>query len=70
MSSSSSRRNISLYDEEKLTEEVRKYPVIYDKCHKGYMERDVVLNAWKEIAENLPFLENGNDILHKIIFYR
>ena len=50
---------LSLRQEERLSEEVKKYPVLYNKSHKGYMEKDAVRNAWEEISEKFEFLENG-----------
>ena len=36
---------LSTEQEENLCELVRQYPVIFDKCHKGYKEKDVEENA-------------------------
>ena len=36
------KNSLNLLEEEELTEEVRKYSVLYDKSHKGYMEKDAV----------------------------
>lgn len=52
----SSRKSLSLFKEEKLTEQVRNYLVIYDKSHKGYMERDVVLNV-SQVSETIRLTE-------------
>ena len=49
---------LSLVDEEKLSETVRNFPVLYDKSKKGYKERDAVQNAWTEVARSLDFIEN------------
>ena len=38
---------LNFQQEEELSEEVRKYPAIYDKSRKEHRERDVVRNAWK-----------------------
>ena len=56
----SQRKNLSLLEEEKLTEIVRDFPVLYDKSHQGYKEHDAVGNAWSEVATSLEFLENGD----------
>ena len=45
------KRSLNLLEEEELTEEVRKYPVLYDKNYKVYMEKDAVNNAWNEIVD-------------------
>ena len=34
------KKSLSLLEEEKLTEYVRDYAILYDKSHKGYMEKD------------------------------
>jgi hypothetical protein len=57
------KKHLSLLDEEKLTETIRNYPVLYDKSHKGYKERDAVSNAWREVADVLDFVENGKNFL-------
>ena len=51
--------SFSLQDEELLAEEVKLFPVLYDKTEKGYKEKDVVTNAWVIVAEKLDFIENG-----------
>ena len=53
------KKILSLLEEEKLTEKIRSYPVLYDKSHKGYKERDAISNSWKEVADVLDFIENG-----------
>ena len=45
-----------------LPEKVKHFPVLYDKQVKGYMERDVVTNAWDTVASDLEFVENGKII--------
>ena len=44
---------------ELLCEEVRKYPVLFDKSQTGYKEQVTVSNAWNAVAKELPFAENG-----------
>ena len=34
------KKFLNLLKEEELIEEVRKHPVLYDKIHQGYMEKD------------------------------
>ena len=53
---------LSLKEEEMLTEKVKHFPVLYDKQVMGYKERDVVTNAWDTVASDLGFVENGNII--------
>ena len=50
---------LSKVQEENLCELVRQYPVIFDKSHKGYKEKEVEENAWQEIASALDFLSTG-----------
>ena len=50
---------LSKVQEENLCELVRQYPVIFDKSHKGYKEKEVEENAWQEIASALDFLSIG-----------
>lgn len=51
--------SLSLKEEEKLSEIVKNYPCLYDKTSRGYKEKDVGINAWNEVAENLDFIEDG-----------
>ena len=36
--------------EEKLAETIRKFPVLYDKSQSLYEYKNIVNNAWKEVA--------------------
>ena len=45
----------------KEDEEVRNYPCIYDKSKKSYKEKDVVKNAWENVALKLDFLQDGEN---------
>ena len=56
----SAKSSLNLKEEELLCEKVRDYPVLYDKSHKGYKEKVAVENGWREVAESLDFVENGN----------
>ena len=38
---------------------VRQLPVIFDKSHRGYKEKDTEVNAWIEIVNFLDFISNG-----------
>ena len=39
------KKSLNSLEKEELTAEVRKYPVLYDKNHKVYMDKDAVNNA-------------------------
>ena len=56
---------------EELCEEVRKYPVLYDKSLTGYKERNAVANAWNEVAKQLTFTEKGkeNTYMYRIYYF-
>jgi len=54
-----SRTSLSLEQEEKLAQKVQNFPCIFDKADKGHKEKDVVINAWNEVAKSLEFVENG-----------
>ena len=43
----------NIQEDEKLANEVYKYPCLYDKTNKGYKERDGRANAWRKIEEDL-----------------
>ena len=53
---------INLFEEEELSEEVRKYPCLYDKANKAYKDKRAKKNAWSKIDSKLG-LEEGNIIL-------
>lgn len=56
---------VSLDEEEKLSEAVRLFPCLYSKANRGYMEKDMVENAWAEAARKQPFIaENGKDMIN------
>ena len=55
----SQKKNLSLFDEENLTELVRNYPILYVKSHQAYKERDAVRNAWQDVAMALEFTSDG-----------
>ena len=42
---------LSLQEEEIFAEQIKIFPVLYDKTKKCYKEREVVRNAWKEVAK-------------------
>ena len=47
-----------LFEDESLSNEVQKYPCLYDKGNKGYKERDRRSNAWRRVESELG-LEEG-----------
>ena len=49
------KSKITIKDEERLAEEVRGYRVIYMKDHDDHKDRNIVLNAWRSIANTLEF---------------
>ena len=49
------KKSLHLLEEEELTEEVNKYPVLYDKCQKGYIEKDALCDTSNEIAKKFKF---------------
>ena len=55
------QRKLSLEQEEVLDFRVKEYPCLIDKTDKGYKEKDCVANAWKEVADSLEFIENGEN---------
>ena len=57
------KKNLNIQEDEMLSEEVRKYPVLHDKSHKGYKEKVAVENAWNEVIKNIEFIENGIFVL-------
>ena len=54
---------LSFIEEELLGETVKLYPVLYEKRAPGYKQKDVVFNAWGEVADKLDFIENGKNSL-------
>lgn len=53
------RQALSIQENELLSETVRKYACLYDKSRKEYKDKIVVTNAWKEVADQLEFTNNG-----------
>ena len=53
------RQALSLQEYEELAEAVREYPCLYDKTKNEYKDKIVTENAWKEVADQLIFVENG-----------
>ena len=38
---------------------MREFPCLYEKSKKEYKDKNVVENAWKQVAEKLEFLSDG-----------
>ena len=45
--------------DEKLSAVVLKYPCLYDKSKTDYKDNLVKNNAWKAVAEEIDFVEDG-----------
>ena len=61
-------RNCISIEQEILAENVKNFPCIFDKANQAYKQKDVVINAWNEVAKSLEFVESGkllNFILSK-----
>ena len=58
--------SLSLNEDELLSES---YPCLYDKSSKSYKEKDVMKNAWTNIAEELEFIEDGTSIMNSFTVY-
>ena len=53
------RTAFSLQENSELAETVRTFSCLYDKSKKEYKGKNVVQNAWKEVADQLDFIENS-----------
>ena len=53
------RQALSVQEIEELAEIIRKYPCLYNKSRKEYKDKNVTKNAWKEVADQLHFIQNG-----------
>ena len=53
------KRRTALQENEELAETVQTFPCLYDKLGKEYKDKNVVQNAWKEVAGQLDFIENS-----------
>lgn len=49
--------SLKITEEELLVEKVN--PAFFHKSMRGYMEKFVIINAWKKVVESLDFSENG-----------
>ena len=52
-------KQLSLPEEEILTEKVKEFPVLYGKTDGGHKKTDVLRNIWKAVVEDLDLAENG-----------
>ena len=52
--------SLEISREEELPETVRSFPVLYDKCHEGFKEKDAMKNAWDAVVTALEFIPTGN----------
>ena len=50
-------KRLSHFEEKKLSETVRNFPVLYDRSKTGFKERDAVNNAWAVVVGLLDFIE-------------
>ena len=57
----------NIKDDERLAEEVQKYPCLNGKDNKGYKERDQKGNAWRAVAQELHFEEGNQFFLSDLI---
>ena len=55
------RQDLSLQEKEDLVEAVavREHPCLYDKTKKEYQDKIVTKNVWKQVDDQLIFIENG-----------
>ena len=53
------RQALSLQEYEELAKAVREYPCLYNKAKKEYKDEIVAENAWKEVPNQIIFIENG-----------
>ena len=52
------RTALSLQENEELAETVWTFPLSLWQIEKIYKDKNVVQNAWKEVADQLDFIEN------------
>ena len=48
----------TLQEDELLSEEVKKYPSLYDKKMKDYKDRNVANNGWMKVAMSLSICDS------------
>ena len=62
------RQSFNIREDEQVSVGIRKYPCLFDKSNSGYMEKDRVENAWKEI-DNLLETEEGFTLYYESIHF-
>ena len=62
-----SKNMTNIQDDERLAEELQKYPCLYEKGNKRYKERDWQENAWNSLA---VFTVESSLLSLKISLYR
>ena len=50
---------MSLQENPELAETVRTVPCLYGKLKRKYKGKNVIQNAWKEVADQLDFIEKS-----------
>ena len=50
---------LTIQENEELSIAIKKYPCLYDKSKKEYKDKIVTANAWKEVADELDFINDG-----------
>ena len=53
------RQALTVQENEELAEVIRKYPCLYHDSKKEYKDKNVMEKAWKEVADQLDFIQNG-----------
>ena len=53
------RTALSLQENEELVETVQTFPCLYDTSKKEYKDKNIAHNTWKEVADQLDFIENS-----------
>ena len=63
--------SLTLGENELLAERVRSYPCLCDKTYKKQKENNIVENAWKTVAGELDFMNDGkhSDFLVLLLFF-
>ena len=64
--STNKKRFTVLNEYEILAEVVKEFPCLYHKSCRSHRERNVVRNAWVEVAKKLDFLEDSYS-LHRCL---
>ena len=51
------RQLFDIREDEQLSNEIRKYPCLFDKSNAGHKEKNLIETAWKEIDNSLGIEE-------------